>query len=115
MAADLRPIYEAPIAEEAARRLDDFEGNGPVIPSIAPPGDGPGRGDPVLCLQRPDPEDLYNTNAVESLHRVLRKTRKTKFLSDRGGCNQADSFGIRNFGMGGRAVGNGLPPAIIWP
>ena len=37
VAADLRPIYEAPTAEEAARRLDDFEGTwAGKYPSIAP-------------------------------------------------------------------------------
>jgi transposase-like protein len=37
VAADLRPIYEAPTAEEAARQLDSFEGKwGDKYPSIAP-------------------------------------------------------------------------------
>ncbi|WP_048880812.1 IS256 family transposase, partial [Acidocella aminolytica] len=37
VAADLRPIYEAPSAEEAARQLDAFETIwGTKYPSIAP-------------------------------------------------------------------------------
>lgn len=42
-AADLRPIYEAPTAEEAASRLDDFEEKwaGRYRPSPRP-GAGPG-------------------------------------------------------------------------
>ena len=44
VAADLRPIYEAPTAEEAARQLDAFEEKwGGKYPSIAPAWRRPGQ------------------------------------------------------------------------
>lgn len=71
-------------------------------PGLAP---GLGRGYPVPCLQRRDPEDIHTTNPVESLNRVLRKTLKTKgsFPTEEA-ATKLIFLAIRNFEKDGRAV-----------
>ena len=76
--ADLRPIYEAPTAEEAARRLNDFEerwaGNrrsAPAkYPSIAPAWRRAwAEVTPFFAFSTAIRKIIYTTNAVESLNR----------------------------------------------
>ena len=79
VAADLRPIYEAPTAEEAARQLDAFEDKwGGKYPSIAPAWRRAwAEVTPFYAFSAAIRKIIYTTNAVESLNRVLRKTLKT--------------------------------------
>src|SRR5690606_39359947 len=80
VAADLRPIYEAPTAEEAARQLGAFEEKWVgKYPSIAPAWRRAwAEVIPFFAFSAPIRKIIYTTNAVESLNRVLRKTLKTK-------------------------------------
>jgi transposase-like protein len=80
VAADLRPIYEAPTAEEAARQLDTFEDKWAAkYPSIAPAWRRAwAEVIPFFAFSAAIRKIIYTTNAMESLNRVLRKTLKTK-------------------------------------
>lgn len=112
--ADLRLIYEAPTAEEAARQLDAFEekwaGNrrsAPAkYPSIAPAWRRAWTEvTPFYAFSAAIRKIIYTTNAVESLNRVLRKTLKTKgsFPTEEA-ATKLIFLAIRNFEKGGRAV-----------
>ena len=83
MASDMKAIYRAGSVEEAADQLDEFERNwGGSHPS-------------VVCSWRANWEEiipvfgfapevrqlLYTTNAVENLHRGMRKAVKTRGIS----------------------------------
>lgn len=107
VAADLRPIYEAPTAEEAARRLDDFEERwAGKYPSIAPAWRRAwAEVIPFFAFSAAIRKIIYTTNAVESLNRVLRKTLKTKgsFPTEEA-ATKLIFLAIRNFEKGGRAV-----------
>ena len=107
VAADLRPVYEAPTAEEAARQLDSFEEKwGGKYPSIAPAW----RRDwaevtPFFAFSAAIRKIIYTTNAVESLNQFLRKTLKTKgsFPTEEA-ATKLIFLAIRNFEKGGRNV-----------
>lgn len=107
MAADLRPIYEAPTAEEAARQLDAFEEKwAGKYPSIAPAWRRAwAEVTPFYAFSAAIRKIIYTTNAVESLNRVLRKTLKTKgsFPTEEA-ATKLIYLAIRNFEKGGRAV-----------
>jgi transposase-like protein len=101
--ADLRPIYEAPTAEEAARQLDTFEEKWVgKYPSIVPAWR---RAWTEVTFSAAIRKIIYTTNAVESLNRVLRKTLKTKgsFPTEEA-ATKLIFLAIRNFEKGGRAV-----------
>lgn len=107
VAADLRPIYEAPTAEQAARQLDAFEEKwGGKYPSIAPAWRRAwAEVTPFYAFSAAIRKIIYTTNAVESLNRVLRKTLKTKgsFPTEEA-ATKLIFLAIRNFEKGGRAV-----------
>ena len=107
VAADLRPIYEAPTAEEAARQLDAFEEKwAGKYPSIAPAWRRAlAEVTPFYAFSAAIRKIIYTTNAVESLNRVLRKTLKTKgsFPTEEA-ATKLIFLAIRNFEKGGRAV-----------
>ena len=107
VAADLRPIYEAPTAEEAARQLDTFEEKWvSKYPSIAPAWRRAWTEvTPFYAFSAAIRKIIYTTNAVESLNRVLRKTLKTKgsFPTEEA-ATKLIFLAIRNFEKGGRAV-----------
>ena len=107
LTADLRPIYEAPTAEEAARQLDAFEDKwGGKYPSIAPAWRRAwAEVTPFYAFSAAIRKIIYTTNAVESLNRVLRKTLKTKgsFPTEEA-ATKLIFLAIRNFEKGGRAV-----------
>ena len=107
MAVDLRPIYEAPTAEEAARQLAAFEEKwGEKYPSIVPAWRRAwAEVTPFYAFSAAIRKIIYTTNAVESLNRVLRKTLKTKgsFPTEEA-ATKLIFLAIRNFEMGGRAV-----------
>ncbi len=107
MVADLRPIYEAPTAEEAARQLDTFEAKwAGKYPSIAPAWRRAwAEVIPFYAFSAAIRKIIYTTNAVESLNRVLRKTLKTKgsFPTEEA-ATKLIFLAIRNFEKGGRAV-----------
>ena len=107
VAADLRPIYQAPTAEEAARQLDLFEEKwAGKYPSIAPAWRRAwAEVIPFFAFSAAIRKIIYTTNAVESLNRVLRKTLKTKgsFPTEEA-ATKLIFLAIRNFEKGGRAV-----------
>lgn len=107
VAADLRPIYEAPTAEEAARQLDSFaETWGEKYPSIAPAWRRAwAEVTPFYAFSAAIRKIIYTTNAVESLNRVLRKTLKTKgsFPTEEA-ATKLIYLAIRNFEKDGRTV-----------
>jgi putative transposase len=80
VAPDLKAIYRAESAEAAAARLDEFEARwGSRYPAIAPSWRR--AWDHVVPLFAFPPairKMIYTTNAVESLHRSLRKIIKTR-------------------------------------
>jgi putative transposase len=77
---DLRAIYRAENAEAAAARLDDFEATwGARYPAIAPAWRRAWEHVvPLFAFPPPIRKMIYTTNAVESLHRSLRKIIKTR-------------------------------------
>ena len=107
VAADLRPIYEAPTAEEAARQLDGFEDKwAGKYPSIAPAWRRAwAEVIPFFAFSAAIRKIIYTTNAVESLNRVLRKILKTKssFPTEEA-ATKLIFLASRNFEKGGRAV-----------
>jgi transposase-like protein len=107
VAADLRPIYEAPTAEEAARQLDTFEDKWAAkYPSIAPAWRRAwAEVIPFFAFSAAIRKIIYTTNAMESLNRVLRKTLKTKgsFPTEEA-ATKLIFLAIRNFEKGGRNV-----------
>jgi putative transposase len=77
---DIRAIYRAETAEAAAARLDEFEARwGAQYPAIAP---GWRRAwehvVPMFAFPPAVRKMIYTTNALESLHRSLRKIIKTR-------------------------------------
>lgn len=107
VAADLRPIYEAPTAEEAARQLEAFEEKwAGKYPSIAPAWRRAwAEVTPFYAFSAAIRKIIYTTNAVESLNRVLRKTLKTKgsFPTEEA-ATKLIFLATRSFEKGGRAV-----------
>ena len=99
---DLTAIYRAETAEAAAARLDEFEaGWGGRYPAIAPAW----RCNwehvvPMFAFPPAIRKMIYTTNALESLHRSLRKIIKTRgsFPSDEA-ATKLLYLAIRNAGM----------------
>ena len=107
VAADLRPIYEAPPAEEAARQLDAFQGKwAGKYPSIAPVWRRTwAEVAPFHAFCAAIRKIIHATNAVKSLTRMLRKTLKTKgsFPTEEA-ATKPIFLAIRDFEKDGRAV-----------
>ena len=80
VAADLRPIYTAPTAAEAERRLEEFaakwDATHPTISQVWRRNWE--RVTPFFAFPQDIRKVIYTTNAVESLHMVLRKIIKTR-------------------------------------
>ena len=77
---DLRAIYRAETAEAAAARLDEFEaGWGGRYPAIVPAWRRAWEHVvPMFAFPPAIRKMIYTTNALESLHRSLRKINKTR-------------------------------------
>jgi putative transposase len=102
---DIRAIYRAETAEAAAARLDEFEARwGAQYPAIAP---GWRRAwehvVPMFAFPPAIRKMIYTTNALESLHRSLRKIIKTRgsFPNDEA-ATKLLFLAIRNAGIHGR-------------
>jgi putative transposase len=77
--ADLKPIYKATTADEAARQRDEFEGKWPKYPAIGRLWHEQWeRVIPFFAFPEEVRKIVYTTNAVESLHMSLRKIIKTR-------------------------------------
>ena len=80
VATDLRPVYTAPTAEEAARRLEEFaakwDGSHPTISQVWRRNWE--RITPFFAFPPEIRKVIYTTNAVESLNMSLRKIIKTR-------------------------------------
>jgi putative transposase len=80
MAADLRPVYTAPTAEEAARQLEEFaarwDATYPTISQVWRRNWE--RVTPFFAFPAEIRKVIYTTNAVESLNMALRKIIKTR-------------------------------------
>ncbi len=76
---DLKPIYKAATAEQAAQELDEFTRKWAKYPAIGRLWrDNWERVIPFFSFPAEVRKIIYTTNAVESLHRSLRKTIKTR-------------------------------------
>ena len=99
---DLRAIYRAETAEAAAVRLDEFEAAwGERYPAIAPAWRRAWEHVvPMFAFPPPIRKMIYTTNALESLHRSLRKIIKTRgsFPSDEA-ASKLLYLALRNAGM----------------
>ena len=99
---DLRAIYRAETAEAAAARLDEFEeGWGARYPAIAPAWRRAWEHVvPMFAFPPQIRRMIYTTNALESLHRSLRKIIKTRgsFPSDEA-ATKLLYLAIRNAGV----------------
>jgi putative transposase len=77
--ADLKPIYKAVTADEAARQLSEFENKWPKYPAISRLWrEQWERVIPFFVFPEEVRKVVYTTNAVESLHMSLRKIIKTR-------------------------------------
>ena len=107
VAGDLRRIYGAPTAEQAAAELDAFEEKwAGKYASIAPAWRRAWQ--EVVPFFAFDPsirKIIYTTNAIESLNRVIRKSIKTRgsFPTEEA-ASKLIYLAIRNFEKGGRNV-----------
>ncbi|WP_255356547.1 transposase [Thioclava sp. SK-1] len=116
---DLRLIYEAPSAEEAARRRDAFEekwaGNYPSIALARRRAWA--EVTPFFAFSAGIRKIIYTTNAVESLNRMLRQTLKIKSLFPTEATTKLIYLAIRKFEKGCRAVSEWVAarnqPAIL--
>ena len=99
---DLRAIYRAETAEAAAARLDEFEAAwGERYPAIVPAWRRAWEHVvPMFAFPPQIRKTIYTTNALESLHRSLRKIIKTRgsFPSDEA-ATKLLYLAIRNAGM----------------
>ncbi len=107
VAADLRRIYEAATAEQAADELDAFEEKwAGKYASIAPAWRRAWQ--EVIPFFAFDPairKIIYTTNAIESLNRVIRKSIKTRgSFPTEDAATKLIYLAIRNFEKGGRNV-----------
>jgi putative transposase len=105
--AGLRPVHEAPTADEAARQLEAFEEKwAGKCPSIAPAWRRAGAEvTPFHAFSAAIRKIMDTTNTVESLNRVRRKTLKTRGSFPTGDAAAKRVFlAIRNFEKGGRAA-----------
>jgi len=107
VAADLRRIYGAPTADQAAAELNAFEQKwAGKYASIAPAWRRAWQ--EVIPFFAFDPsirKIIYTTNAIESLNRVIRKSIKTRgsFPTEEA-ATKLIYLSIRNFEKGGRNV-----------
>ncbi len=107
VATDLRRIYSAATADQAADELDAFEKKwAGKYASIAPAWRRAWQ--EVIPFFAFDPairKIIYTTNAIESLNRVIRKSIKTRgsFPTDQA-ATKLIYLAIRNFEKGGRNV-----------
>ena len=107
VAADLRRIYGAATAEQAAGELDAFEEKwAGKYASIAPAWRRAWQ--EVIPFFAFDPairKIIYTTNAIESLNRVIRKSIKTRgSFPTEDAATKLIYLAIRNFEKGGRNV-----------
>lgn len=107
VAADLRRIYEAPTADQAAVALDAFEAAwGDKYASIAPAWRRAWEEvTPFFAFPPAVRKIIYTTNAIESLNRVIRKSIKTRgsFPTEEA-ATKLIYLAIRNFEKGGRNI-----------
>jgi len=107
VAADLRRIYAAATADQAAAELDAFEEKwAGKYPSIAPAWRRAWQEViPFLAFDPAIRKIIYTTNAIESLNRVIRKSIKTRgsFPTEEA-ATKLIFLAIRNFEKGGRNV-----------
>jgi transposase-like protein len=107
VAADLRRIYGAATADQAAEELDAFEEKwSGKYPSIAPAWRRAwAEVIPFFAFDPAIRKIIYTTNAIESLNRVIRKSIKTRgsFPTEEA-ANKLIYLAIRNFEKGGRNV-----------
>lgn len=107
VAADLKRIYQAATADQAADELDAFEKKwAGKYASIAPAWRRAWQ--EVIPFFAFDPairKIIYTTNAIESLNRVIRKSIKTRgsFPTEEA-ATKLIYLAIRNFEKGGRNV-----------
>jgi putative transposase len=107
VATDLRRIYSAATADQAAAELDAFEAKwAGKYASIAPAWRRAWQ--EVIPFFAFDPairKIIYTTNAIESLNRVIRKSIKTRgsFPTEEA-ATKLIYLAIRNFEKGGRNV-----------
>lgn len=105
VAADLRQVYGAATAEQAAHELDRFEATwGSKYPSIAPAWRRAwAEVVPFFAFSPAIRRLIYTTNAIESLNRVIRKTLKTKgSFPTEDAATKLIYLAIRNFEKDGR-------------
>lgn len=107
VATDLRRIYKAATADQAAAELDAFEEKWAVkYASIAPAWRRAWQ--EVIPFFAFDPairKIIYTTNAIESLNRVIRKSIKTRgSFPTEDAATKLIYLAIRNFEKGGRNV-----------
>jgi putative transposase len=77
--ADLKPVYKAPTADEAERKLTEFETTWRKYPAVVRLWrDNWERVVPFFAFPEEVRKVVYTTNAVESLHMTLRKVIKTR-------------------------------------
>ena len=99
---DLKAIYRAETAEAAAAKLDEFEASwGARYPAVAPAWRRAWEHVvPMFAFPPTIRKMIYTTNALESLHRSLRKIIKTRgsFPSDEA-ATKLLFLAIRNAGM----------------
>ena len=99
---DLKAIYRAETAEAAAAKLDEFEASwGARYPAVAPAWRRAWEHVvPMFAFPPAIRKMIYTTNALESLHRSLRKIIKTRgsFPSDEA-ATKLLFLAIRNAGM----------------
>lgn len=107
VAADLRRIYQAPTADQAAVALNAFEAAwGEKYASIAPAWRRAWEEvTPFFAFPPAVRKIIYTTNAIESLNRVIRKSIKTRgsFPTEEA-ATKLIYLAIRNFEKGGRNV-----------
>ena len=111
--ADLRPIYQASTAEEAARQLDGFEEKwAGKYPSIAQAWRRAwAEVIPFFAFSAAIRKIFHTTNAMESLNRVLRKALKTKSsFPTAEAATKLIYLAIRNSEKGGRGSRMGCGP-----
>jgi putative transposase len=107
VAADLRRIYEAPTADQAAVALNAFEAAwGDKYASIAPAWRRAWEEvTPFFAFPPAVRKIIYTTNAIESLNRVIRKSIKTRgSFPTEDAATKLIYLAIRNFEKGGRNV-----------
>ena len=107
VAADLRQIYQAPTADQAAVALDAFEAAwGNKYATIAPAWRRAWEEvTPFFAFPPAVRKIIYTTNAIESLNRVIRKSIKTRgSFPTEDAATKLIYLAIRNFEKGGRNI-----------